>query len=645
MRNLAGALLGALLLWPLAASAEPPQDREREAIGAVVVRLVDNAGERVLFERGSGVVLTPDGLVLTAAHLFDNEDAYRICTAAAGAPTGRRCHIEFYLRGDTRLRTEARIVSQRSETHDYILLQLPAANDAIYRPTWPHAFVGQTTPRGGEALFAAGYPGEDELQQGVANQVSVVPGVMSASSEQACTEGDGWGVSNAMSGQTAPGYSGGPVFDARRRVVGLILGPTCSTDLQGVTNTRVLTLASIPNFCAQARCFYGLPGYIAAYDGTNARDWRDRLEGGRAAADEYMYEWRLSALAPQMSYGMPCMTFNAPQLNQRLRADYEAGGELATVFYFVSTTCTPTILPGEQAARLRDRLFALADDGYEPALFVASQTLVQRFSSRVAASSGPNYNFTAQERADVQRAARYIDQAAASNWPAALYMQFEFCRLRLADCAPTQAALERAAAAGQPDARRELALSLLKGRTNSAAAQRYNFATERDTARGLQLLIENAQPVYGVSTLPAMFFDNASAGILSYLYGGGRIGGGNQLVTPNLQMAIQYEQGCYGGQFDARQLMHVTCLFYGNVARFNLGGVQGRATSRPIFEGMRNEPGGAFAAMAHNIMTWIEASPNTQRISCDYDGDLLNNPPAQPPQFEPGVAYCYFPRP
>lgn len=645
MRNLAGALLSALLLWPLAASAEPPQDREREAVGVVVVRLLDSADEQVHFERGTGVVLTPDGRVLTAAHLFDAEDAYSICTAAAGAPSGRRCLIEFYLRGDTRRLAYAHIASERSATHDYILLQLPDADDAINRPTWPYAFVGQTPPRASDALFAAGYPGEEALQPGVPSVLSVAPGVMSAGSAQACTEGDGWGISNAMSGQTAPGFSGGPVFDARRRVVGLILGPTCSTDLQGVTNTRVLTLASIPNFCAQARCLYGLPGYIAAYDGTNARDWRDRMEGGRAAADEYTYEWRLSALATQMNYYMPCMTFNSPQLNQRLRADYEAGGELATVLYFVSTTCTPTVLPGQEATQLRDRLFALAEAGYEPALFVASQSLVQRFSSRVAASPDANYNFTAQERADVQRAARYIDQAAASGWAASIYMQFEFCRLRLANCTPTQATLERAAAAGQPDARRELALSLLKGRTNSAAAQRYNFALERDTARSLQLLIENAQPVYGVSTLPAMFFDNASAGILSYLYGGGRIGGGNQLVTPNLQMALQYEQGCYGGQFDARQLMHVTCLFYGNVARFNLGGAQGRASSRPMFESMRNEPGGAFAAMAHNIMTWIEASPNTQRISCDYDADLLNNPPAQPPHFESGVAYCYFPHP
>lgn len=645
MKHLAGALLGAVLLWPMAAAAEPPSERERDAIGAITVRLIDNADTEVLVERASGVVLTPEGLVLTAAHIFD-DDSYRVCTAAAGSDSGLRCQIEFYPRGDVRRMAYAHIASERSEAHDYILLQLPPATDAIDRPTWPYAFVGQTTPRGGDALYAAGYAGETPLQRGGPNLVSVVPGVMSSASAQACTEGDGWGVSNSMSGRTAPGFSGGPVFDARRRVVGLILGRSCSSDLQGAESTRVLTLASIPNFCAQARCRYGLPGYIAAYDGANARDWRDRMEGGRAAADEYMYEWRLSALATQMTWAMPCVTFNAPQLNQRLRADYELGGELATVLYFVSTTCTPTVLPGEEATRLRARVFALADAGYEPALFVASQALVERFQSRVVASMGAaSYNFTAQERADLQRASRYVDQAAASGWAASLYMQFEFCRLRLVDCAPTQAGLERAAAAGQWNARRELALALLRGRTNSAAAQRYNFAIERDTARGLALLTENAQPVYGVSTQPVMFFDNASAGILSYLYGGGRIGGGEPLVTPNLALALQYEQGCYGGPFNMRDLMHVTCLFYGNVARFNLGGAQGRATSRPIFDGMRAEAGGAFAALAYNIMTWIEAAPNTQRISCDYDADLLNNPPAQPPQFQPGVAYCYYPHP
>jgi len=644
MRNLAGALLGALLLWPLAASAEPPQDREREAVGVVVVRLLDSAGEQVHFERGTGVVLTPDGRALTAAHLFDAEDAYSICTAAAGAPSGRRCLIEFYLRGDTRRLAYAHIASERSATHDYILLQLPDANDAINRPTWPYAFVGQTTPRASDALFAAGYPGEEALQPGVPSVLSVAPGVMSAGSAQACTEGDGWGISNAMSGQTAPGFSGGPVFDARRRVVGLILGPTCSADLQGVTNTRVLTLASIPNFCAQARCLYGLPGYIAAYDGANARDWRDRMEGGRAAADEYMYEWRLSALATQLTWAMPCVTFNAPQLNQRLRADYELGGELAAVLYFVSTTCTPTILPGAEAERLRARLFALADAGYEPAMFVASEALVSRFQSRVVTSPDGNYNFTALERADLQRAAGYIDRAAASGWAASLYQQFEFCRLRLADCTPTQAGLERAAAAGQWNARRDLAFALLKGRTNSAAAQRYNFAIPQDRARAVQLLMENVQPVYGVSTQPVLFFDNISAGFLSYLYGGGRVGG-EQLVTPNLQAALQLETSCYGTGVDLRDPTHVQCWFFGNVARYNLGGGQGRASSRPIFEAMRVQGAPPFATLAYNIMTWIEATPNTQRIECDFDGDLFLSPPAQPPQFQPGVAYCYYPHP
>jgi hypothetical protein len=60
---------------------------------------------------------------------------------------------------------------------------------------------------------------------------------------------------------------------------------------------------------------------------------------------------------------------------------------------------------------------------------------------------------------------------------------------------------------------------------------------------------------------------------------------------------------------------------------------------------MRVQGAPPFATLAYNIMTWIEATPNTQRIECDFDGDLFLNPPAQPPQFQPGVAYCYYPRP
>jgi hypothetical protein len=633
-----------LTLWALAltvglasgAFAQELQQRQLDAIGAIEITIT-NVGIEAEPERATGVIISADGYVLTAAHIFSDE-AYAICSAAPGVAPTDTCAISFYPKGNRARRVSAQIASVRSDAHDFILLRLPSANDVIDRPEWPYVFVG-AAPGAGAALVAGGYPGEQELRQGGPNPLGLVPGIMSASPSHPCTQGGGWGVSNQMSGQTAPGYSGGPVFDARRRLVAIVLGRSCTTDLQGAATTRILTLASMPNLCTTVQCRHGLAGYIAPYDGTNAQDWRERTEGGTAAANDFTYQWRLTAVSQLANMTLLCPTFANPQAAQQVRDDYERGGELATIYYFAALNCTNSLF-GNQAETVRARIFVLADAGYEPAQFTAGQMLMGPLWPKIyMAGASYTYDFSDNERADIARAMEYFNQSADRGWAASLHTRFTLCRMRVSNCRANAADLEQAAALGAWDARRELALFLLQGTDAPNWTARNNFSMQRNSTRALALLRDNAQFVQVASAQPFSTYDIPSAAWLAYIYGGGQIGG-REIVAPDLNQALLFEQQCYGGlQPNPALSQHLQCGLMGAVARFNLGAATDQQMARDSLRFI-SQFSSAHGQAARNILSWMEDA-EIRRISCDLNADLDFAPPARAPTLQNGVAYCH----
>lgn len=646
MNRWSWAAFAAALLAAIPAFAQDLQPRQLDATGAIEIIIrdatADDDDDPVHRERATGVIITPEGHVLTAAHIF-SEEHFAVCNAAANSANGQTCTISFYPKANEARRVAARIVSGRNTTHDFILLRLPQASDVLDRPEWPYVFVGQE-PRAGAQLMAGGYAGDLTFRVGGANPINVVPGVMSAAQSAPCTEGDGWGVSSLMSGQTAPGYSGGPVFDGRGRLVAIVLGGSCSGGLQGASATRILPLASMPNLCTTIRCRYGLPGYIAPYNGANARDWRERVEGGAAAANNFFYGWRLTALS-QITFSngaFLCSALTNPQVAQQIRADYDLGGELATVFQLMSANCSNT-MAGPESDTIHARVFALADAGYEPAQHAAGQIIMGPLWSKIMmAGASFDYNFTDQESADIARAMDYFNRSADMGWAGSIYARFTLCRMRVAQCTANAGDLERAAALGAWEARLELALYLLQGEDSPSWTRQTNFSMPQNTQRAIALLRENAQPVSVSQSFPAAIFDAPSAGWLAYLYGDGRING-RQLVTPDLNQAMMFEQGCYGGaQANPQFPPHMQCGFFGAIARFNLGGAAEKQMARDTlrFISQASSPHG-YAA--RTLLSWVEGDYTITRISCDLDANLQFAPPAQQPTFERGVAYCHFP--
>jgi hypothetical protein len=640
VRRLSGACL-ATFLWflPVVANAEEPQTRERDAIGAIEILIKDADEQEVTTERATGTIVSPEGYVVTAAHIFD-DTAYRVCTAAMDAPPGLTCQISFYPKGNLARRAALQIVSERSATQDFLVLRLPPASDVTDHDAWPFVFVGQG-PTGGATLYAGGYD-DTELRAGAANRLRLIIGVMSSATTAPCVEGEGWGISNVMSGQTQPGNSGGPVFDTQRRLVGIVLGRTCATGPQSAPGTRVLTLASIPNYCDRMRCQRGFPGDVARYVGSNPRDWRQRLERSPESGDE-IFGWKLEKLSLVNNVALVCMDATNPAWVQELRAAHSQGSEIASVFLFIAAGCGMPI--GVDVPELRRRTFELAESGYEPAQYIAAQTILAGLQGKLAAgASTSSYHFTETERADIDRAERFLRNASEAGWAAAAYLHFEMCRTKLITCTSTEDELENAARLGAFDARRFLALALLQGDSAETWNRRFNISLLQDTARGVDLLEGSAPGAVFSSRLPNPLADITSSQILTYLYSGGRIQG-RQVVTPDLVRAQTYQTMCIGLQINGANPVHQDCALNFSIAQFNLGGQAQRDQARQMIGLIKNTPTPAGLA-AGNIIAWLERFPQTREISCDLNDELeFSLPTNSTPLPRAGAAYCHFPPP
>ena len=293
----------------------------QQAVGKITVAISQFKGgiwQPVSQTTGTGFIIAPDGTVMTAGHLLKDE-AYDVCVNSDRVKTDQRCEIGFSWKGQPP--NYSLTVIFRSKDQDYMILRLPEATSVLQtQKDWPTVFVG-VRPVTGESLSIAGYPNDHDFE---ANSSIIsdntIRSVIGGFSDRVVTapDGDGWGKSNVVSAETMEGFSGGPVFNSSNRVIGLLLGSTvASTDgVRPVQESRVLLLSDIVGLCEKFHCVSGMPGYIVPDSGTTATDWRDRLEGGRRAADQVIYGVRLSDLQRSSDPTFLCLAY---QTNAQLR--------------------------------------------------------------------------------------------------------------------------------------------------------------------------------------------------------------------------------------------------------------------------------------------------------------------------------------
>ena len=153
-----------------------------------VVRVVQGAGS------GSGVLISPDGFVLTAAHVVD------------GGPG-----LQLVLSGGMRL--DATLVSAQVDA-DVALLKLPGTGYACLGPA--------SDSKIGDPVFLLGSPLGEALEgsvsSGVISGTRTIDGVRLVQTDAAAN----------------PGNSGGPLVDARGQVVGLLRSKIVGADLEGL---------------------------------------------------------------------------------------------------------------------------------------------------------------------------------------------------------------------------------------------------------------------------------------------------------------------------------------------------------------------------------------------------------------------------
>lgn len=152
-----------------------------------------NNGDVAKLWSGSGVIIDPGGLVLTAAHVVNGADRFKITL-----PDDR----EFWSDESW----------HRSEISDVGFIQLDISEKL------PISYLGKSSNLGkGEDVFIMGCPFGYELR------FTVTKGIVSGL-ERDCDGFFGKKFILQVDAQSWPGNSGGPVYNMRGRVIGILVG-------------------------------------------------------------------------------------------------------------------------------------------------------------------------------------------------------------------------------------------------------------------------------------------------------------------------------------------------------------------------------------------------------------------------------------
>jgi hypothetical protein len=633
-------------------------DFDKAAIGVVEVRIYNrNDASDVRFERGTGVIVSRQGHVLTAGHVF-KDDFARICRSASETTVQFRCEIAFYASGDLRQHFTTTLESDRVPSADFAVLKLPNARDVIRQPEWPHVFLARSIIEG-ELLSMVGYQGSDPIVAGDANRFGQQDGRLRNGAAIACTTGDGWGQAREMGGKSAEGWSGGPVFNSRQRLVGIVLGRPCPKPGSGGSvfefdYSRILPISSMPGLCNNygMTCEYGLPGDIDREKNRLSTPWFSRLLNPDEGRDRYAYGVRMPDIAKLLNLTPICLvTGQNASLMDRVRADVARSGQFAT-FIAASVEMCGNLANFRQSSSWA-QLQVLADDGYNPAQYLVAVSLMGELHAQYGAIAdmGVGPQFSVSDALIVAKARKYLEAAHNSRWPAASYVLFEECRQRFFECSRSQMRgyLDEAVRQGQPDALRKQSIFLLAGQgADIDIEKRYNFSLPQNTSLGVAQLTRAAQPRSGVfENASYQSYDNAAAAYLSYLYSGGTYRG-QRLVDPDYPKSFNYQVACLGGPGQMPQAnnpIHNFCMFAAELGQFNFNQLGVRLA---VWGHLKNTnvTAGIYADLSKNIVSW-SSDPLGQDIDvvdCEVAPDFSFRPPNNRPQVKPRTAYCYFPR-
>ncbi|HZP78945.1 MAG TPA: trypsin-like peptidase domain-containing protein [Pseudolabrys sp.] len=264
-----------------AASAALPDEELHDAYSQAVMSVADTVGpavvrvERVIKGRpsgvGSGVVISPDGLVLTNSHVVEGTRELRLTDSEGRA-------------------TDARVLGEDPDT-DLALLRADAARDL------PSATLGDSkTLRRGQLVVAIGNP--------LGFESTVTAGVVSALGRSLRAK-SGRLIEDVIQTDAAlnPGNSGGPLVTARGEVVGI--NTAVIMGAQGIcfavaSNTANFVLSELIRHGRVRRGFIGIAAQTAAVPRRHARAAEiDNAMGAMITATEPQGP---AALAGLMSY-------------------------------------------------------------------------------------------------------------------------------------------------------------------------------------------------------------------------------------------------------------------------------------------------------------------------------------------------------
>ena len=217
------------------AKAETLTDTAQKSIVYIFFDIVDpNTGAKSAIQ-GTGFVVSPQGHVLTASHLFRAWKAQRPVDKANNP-------IKATLRDKVGYVPESPLILNRinigdPEQEDVALLKLPASSQAY--PAAPICLRQAAAAKAGDPLMAFGFPQNQNFQP-----VTGVLGLQNA-------EGGRWAAASAF----AEGMSGGPVYIGET-VVGLVKGGLEGTNaVQWITPigfaATLLNNAGVQESCAR----------------------------------------------------------------------------------------------------------------------------------------------------------------------------------------------------------------------------------------------------------------------------------------------------------------------------------------------------------------------------------------------------------